>query len=77
MFGWLEKMLVKGPVLGSGCSCCEGKKEKLREMQAALNEAGNINTSDGGEKIYHSGSYRAEYTKEALREEYGMPPEKN
>lgn len=72
MFGWLEKMLVKGPVLGSGCSCCEGKKEKLREMQTALSNAEAAPT-EGEVQTFHSGSYRAEYTREALREEYGLP----
>lgn len=36
MFGWLADMLLKSPVVGSGCPCCEGQKEQLKKMQKAI-----------------------------------------
>lgn len=36
MFGWLADLLVKAPVVGSSCPCCEGQKEKLKKMQKAV-----------------------------------------
>ena len=36
MFGWLADLLVKAPVVGSNCSCCEGQKEQLKKMQKAV-----------------------------------------
>lgn len=35
MFKWLADMLVKTPVQGT-CSCCESKKQQLRQMQEAI-----------------------------------------
>lgn len=36
MFGWLADLLIKTPVQGSGCSCCEAKKEQLKQMQKQI-----------------------------------------
>ena len=36
MFGWLANLLLKSPVVGSSCPCCEGQKEQLKKMQKAL-----------------------------------------
>lgn len=36
MFGWLANLLIKAPIAGSGCACCEAKKEQLRQMQKAI-----------------------------------------
>jgi len=36
MFGWLADLLVKSPVVGSSCSCCERQKEQLKKMQKAV-----------------------------------------
>lgn len=46
MFGWLAKLLVSSPVVGSGCSCCEGKKENLRRMQEAIAEGISENPTE-------------------------------
>ena len=35
MFKWLADMIMKTPVQGT-CACCEGKKERLRQMQKAI-----------------------------------------
>lgn len=35
MFKWLANLIVRTPIQGT-CSCCEGKKEQLRQMQKAL-----------------------------------------
>ncbi len=45
MFGWLADLLVKSPVVGSSCPCCEGQKERLKKMQKAV-LSGEIETSD-------------------------------
>ena len=31
MFKWLENLLIQTPVQSSGCSCCEAKREQLRQ----------------------------------------------
>ncbi len=36
MFEWLAKWLIKAPVVGSGCTCCEAKKEQLKQMQKTI-----------------------------------------
>ena len=36
MFGWLADLLVKAPVVGSSCPCCEGQKQNLKKMQKAI-----------------------------------------
>ena len=36
MFGWLVDLLVRSSVVGTGCACCEGKKEQLKKMQCAV-----------------------------------------
>lgn len=36
MFGWLANLLLKSPVVGSGCPCCEEQKEQLKKMQKAV-----------------------------------------
>ena len=36
MFGWLTDLLVKAPVVGSSCPCCEGQKQQLKKMQKAV-----------------------------------------
>ena len=36
MFGWLANLLIKSPVVGSGCPYCEGQKEQLKQMQKAV-----------------------------------------
>lgn len=48
MFGWLANLLVKSPVVGSNCPCCEGQKERLKEMQKAIlsGELENAEESD-------------------------------
>ena len=35
MFKWLANMIIKTPVQGT-CSCCEGQKERLKQMQKAI-----------------------------------------
>jgi len=46
MFGWLAKMMLKTPVMSSGCACCEGKRQQLEKMRQEI-EIGNIEVSDG------------------------------
>ena len=36
MFDWLANLLVKIPIQGHACACCEAKKEKLKQMQKLL-----------------------------------------
>ncbi len=36
MFGWLADLLVKTPIQGSGCACCEAKKSRLQKMQREI-----------------------------------------
>ena len=43
MFKWLADLIVKTPVQGT-CSCCEGQKERLRQMQKVI-----LNADDSGE----------------------------
>lgn len=45
MFKWLADMIVKTPVQGS-CSCCEGKKERLKKMQEVIFNEKNGNESE-------------------------------
>ncbi len=45
MFKWLADMIVKTPVQGT-CSCCEGKKERLKKMQEAIMSGEEGNESD-------------------------------
>lgn len=44
MFKWLADMIVKTPVQGT-CACCEGKKERLRQMQKAILDGEGDNES--------------------------------
>ena len=41
MFGWLARMMLKTPVMTSGCACCEGKRQRLEKMRKEL-ENGDI-----------------------------------
>lgn len=59
MFGWLAKMLIKTPVQGSGCACCESKKRRLEKMQQAL-ESGELETVENSGVIFNSGGYSAQ-----------------
>lgn len=36
MFAWLADLLVKIPIQGSGCACCEAKKIRLKQMQKEI-----------------------------------------
>ena len=45
MFKWLADMIVKTPVQGT-CACCEGKKERLRQMQKAILDDENGSESE-------------------------------
>ena len=45
MFKWLADMIVKTPVQGT-CACCEGKKERLRQMQKAILDDENSSESE-------------------------------
>ena len=36
MFDWLANLLVKIPIQGHACACCEAKKEKLKQMQKEI-----------------------------------------
>lgn len=77
MFGWLAKMLISGPVQGSSCSCCEGKKKELRRMQQVI-ENGEIPVSETEEQHFCSGSYQAECSLNgSCRETYSVKEEKN
>ena len=61
MFGWLAKLLISGPIQGSGCACCEGKKKRLEKMQQAIAE-GEIPDSmqaESGKLSFSSGSFSA------------------
>lgn len=58
MFGWLAKMLIKTPVVGSSCACCESKKERLKKMQQAI-ETGEIEIDEAEDLNFSSGSYSA------------------
>ncbi|MDD6881418.1 MAG: hypothetical protein PUE18_07580 [Firmicutes bacterium] len=63
MFGWLANLLIRAPIAGSGCACCEAKKEQLRQMQKAIlsgeegesqsenavNECGSCQNERGGQ----------------------------
>ena len=49
MFDWLADLLLKSPVVGSGCPCCEGQKEQLKKMQKAV-LTGQINAEEGERK---------------------------
>lgn len=55
MFGWLANLLVKGPVLGAGCACSEGKKDCLRKMQD------EIKTAEKSAFLFHKTYYSATY----------------
>ena len=46
MFKWLANMIVKTPVQGT-CSCCEGQKERLRQMQKAILEDEKGESAEG------------------------------
>lgn len=53
MFGWLADLLIKTPIQGSGCACCEAKKSRLQKMQreilsGAFEDDGASNTECGG-----------------------------
>ena len=50
MFGWLADLLVKSPVVGSSCPCCEGQKVRLKKMQKAV-LSGDIETSDEADSV--------------------------
>ncbi len=61
MFGWLAKLLISGPIQGSGCACCEGKKKRLEKMQQAIAE-GEIPASfqpESRKLSFSSGSFSA------------------
>ena len=41
MFTWIMNLLVKLPIQGSGCVCCEAKKTRLKQMQKEILEVEN------------------------------------
>ena len=45
MLGWLAKMMLKTPVMSSGCACCENKRQRLEKMRQEI-EAGEIESTD-------------------------------
>lgn len=57
MFGWLVNLFTKSTIVGSGCGCCQGQKERLREMQEAI-ERGEIDFEEENEE-FSSGTYSA------------------
>ena len=42
MFKWLANLIIKTPIQGT-CSCCEAKKERLRQMQKVILNEENPN----------------------------------
>ena len=59
MFGWLAKMMLKTPVMSSGCACCEGKRQRLEKMRQEI-EIGEIDSSVSNDyegMNYCSGTY--------------------
>lgn len=69
MFGWLAKMLISGPVQGSSCSCCEGKKKELERMQQIIENDG-VMPGEEEQQQFCSGSYQAECSHGKCREKY-------
>lgn len=59
MFGWLAKMLIKTPVLGSGCAICESKKQHLEKMKQAI-ETGDLAEESPEAMSFSSGGYTAQ-----------------
>lgn len=57
MFGWLVNLFTKSAIVGSSCACCQGQKERLREMQEAI-ERGEIDFEEEEEE-FSSGTYSA------------------
>ena len=77
MFGWLAKMLVTSPIQGSGCSCCEGKKKKLEQMQQAIAEGEAPQcTSCESKMTFSSGSFSAHVGADG-KGEFAYYPAKN
>ncbi len=63
MFEWLAKMMLKTPVMSSGCACCEGKRQRLEKMRQEI-EQGEVEVSscDDYKGIsLCSGSYSAHF----------------
>ena len=61
MFGWLAKMMLKTPVMSSGCACCEGKRQRLEKMRQEI-EAGEIESAANNDyegMSFCSGTYSA------------------
>lgn len=60
MFGWLAKLLVKTPYVGSSCACCAGKNEEMRRLQKAIDRGelpeDELSFSSGTYHIKCSGS---------------------
>ena len=60
MFGWLTKMLLKTPVQGSGCACCEGKRQRLEKMRQEI-ENGEIEPPETASGLSFSSGTYSEY----------------
>ncbi|MBQ8436784.1 MAG: hypothetical protein IJX20_03950 [Alphaproteobacteria bacterium] len=61
MFEWLAKMMLKTPVMSSGCACCEGKRQRLEKMRQEI-EKGETAVSPYDDYVgmsFCSGSYSA------------------
>lgn len=57
MFRWLANMLLKTPVQGSGCGCCEAKREHLEKMRKEI-ENGEFDEHKPSLESFSSGSLR-------------------
>lgn len=59
MFGWLTNMLLKTPVQGSGCGCCEAKRASLEKMRREIAN-GELDESKSLSQNFSSGSLRVQ-----------------
>ena len=57
MFGWLAKMLLKTPVQGSGCACCEGKRQRLEKMRQEIENGEDEPPETASGLSFSSGTY--------------------
>lgn len=53
MFKWLADLLIKTPVQGLGCACCEAKKERLKQMQKEILGEEISAENRGSEEVLH------------------------
>lgn len=80
MFGWLAKMLMQTPVVGSGCACCEAKREKMEAMRKEL--IGETVSEVTEESVifpqsFRSGSYHAELKSDGSSKAEVLPAKKS